>query len=90
MVGSEVLSYTQVPHDVLKELSDNINKFVESLNSAEGLVYLKLMKKELGYIRTSDFQKLIEYASMVFKTMPAKVRSKEGCLLPISWCDTVM
>lgn len=69
----------QVPQDVLKELSDNINKFVESLNSQdspEGLAYLRLMEHELGYIRTSDFKQLSEdiakYASIVFKNMPTK------------------
>ncbi|XP_041928257.1 apolipoprotein B-100 [Alosa sapidissima] len=62
----------QVPQDIF-------NKFAETLNSQDSpevLAYVRLMQKELGYIRTSDFKHLSEaiakYASIVFKTLPAK------------------
>ena len=66
----------------MKELGDSFNTFVEKLRSSESpeaLAYLRLMQHELGYIRTSDFKQFSEdiakYANIVFKSLPAKVRT---------------
>ncbi|XP_062378186.1 apolipoprotein B-100 [Sardina pilchardus] len=62
----------QLPQDIF-------NKFMEKLksqDSSEILAYVRLLRRELGYIKTSDLKQLGEdiakYASIVFKDLPTK------------------
>lgn len=68
----------------MREVGRNLNKLVRELKSAqspEAMVYLKLLGKELGYLRTNDMEEMAYSAAMVFDSMfkmfPTDVSSKD-------------
>ncbi|XP_063040675.1 apolipoprotein B-100 [Engraulis encrasicolus] len=69
----------QAPEVTLKELKDIVEKFlseIETGNSPEVVVYLRLFMEELGYIRASDLTRLphtiAKYGRLIFMSMPAQ------------------
>ena len=58
----------QVPQNILREVSHNVNKLMRELKnqqSPEALVYLKLLGSELGFIKTTEMEEMAYSAALL-------------------------
>ncbi|KAG7510147.1 apolipoprotein B-100 [Solea senegalensis] len=66
----------QVPQDLLKDLTNNIQKLVDDVRlsqAPEAIAYLRLLGNEIGYMKTSEMRKMVEqYYSVFMKYLPYK------------------
>lgn len=56
----------------MKDIGQNVNKLVSEMKMAqspEAMVYLRLLGNELGYLTTTDMERMANSASMMFESM---------------------
>ncbi|KAJ8269867.1 hypothetical protein GJAV_G00107700 [Gymnothorax javanicus] len=75
------LDVMEVPENILREISQNVNKLVMELKSHESpdaLVYLKLLGAELGFISTNEMETMaysaVKIADHLLKKFPMEIK----------------
>lgn len=71
----------QPPQDLLKDITNNIQKLVDDLRTSEtpeAVAFLHLLGNEIGYMKTSEIRTVLEtltmYYQIFFNVLPYKVR----------------